>query len=265
MSSPHAPPPRIYEHDGTFDGLLTAIARALDDGPAAAQVDLAARTRPGAASLPPDLFAQVIPVDADPRAAATLLARLGRINREIVRRLLCAFLADDPTLGRSLLIYVALTLEHGRCVDGYLTQPHVRRVVAAARRVAGETHRLKGLLRFRELADGPLWAPVEPDADVILPLALHFRTRLAPERWIIHDLRRHAAFAWDGHTLERIEGDTLRRRLARLQPDTPPGHERACQELWRTFFRHVSIPERANPTLQRRNMPRRYWQHLVEK
>ena len=249
-------PPRTYQYDGTFDGLLTASARALEE--AADPADFLTDRNV------PDLFASPVVVATDPGQAATLLRRLERIEPDSIRTGLHAFLSEEADLGGPLHTYLRLTLERGGSVDGFLTHAHVRRVVMTARRVGGEAHRLKGLLRFRELRSGFLWAPVEPDANVVLLLALHFRRRLSARQWLIHDLKRQVAVVWDGRDLEWLEGEGLRRRLAEIQPDALSAAEAGYQELWRTFFRSVAIPERINPRLQRRNMPRRYWKHLIE-
>jgi probable DNA metabolism protein len=36
------------------------------------------------------------------------------------------------------------------------------------------------------------------------------------------------------------------------------------RQLWRNFFSSIAIPERKNPELQRRCLPQRYWNYLVE-
>ena len=245
-------------YDGTFEGLLTAVAHALDAGVVPTDI-----RPPGAGA--PDLFDQPVAVTTNPDRAAALSARLECLDPHIVHQVLHAFLSEEPDLGRPLFSYISLSLERGECVDGFLTNADVRRVVMTARRVGGESHRLKGLLRFRELRTGTLWAPVEPDANVVLLLALHFRRRLSAQSWGIHDMKRHVAVAWDGKDLEWLEGEGLRRRIAELRPDELSRAEQGYQDLWRTFFRSIAIPERINPELQRRNMPRRYWKHLVEK
>lgn len=248
----------IHVYDGTFEGLLTCIDRLLDAGAADA-------TLAPAGACAGDLFSLPVPVDTNPQAAARLCDRLARINAHVVRQMLYAFLSEEPDIGGALYAYVHTTLKRGECVDGYMTHPGIRRVVTTARRVGGEAHRLKGLLRFRELRSGPLWAPVEPDAHVVLLLALHFRRRLAAQSWLIHDVKRHVAVEWNGEDLDWLEGEGLRRRVADIRPDELTREEQGYQDLWRTFFRGVAIPERVNPALQRRNMPRRYWKHLVEK
>ncbi len=37
------------------------------------------------------------------------------------------------------------------------------------------------------------------------------------------------------------------------------------QRMWQVYFHAVTIPERANPRLPLRHVPRRYWPTLTEK
>ena len=249
--SPHC------QFDGTFEGLLTCTA------------GLLARHADAAIILPvsagaADLFSRPEPVPTDPAVAARLSDQLEAAAPGCLHQVLLAFLSEEADIGAALYAYVRLTLERRERVDGFLTHPHVRRVVQTARRVNGERHRLMGLLRFRELRSGVLWSPVEPDANLALLLALHFRRRLSAQSWMVHDVKRHVAVAWQGKELEWLEGGNLQRRIAEIRPDELSTDEAGYQELWRRFFRSIAIPERVNPGLQRRNMPRRYWKHLVE-
>ena len=133
----------------------------------------------------------------------------------------------------------------------------MHQALLASQRVTGEIHRLKGLLRFRALADGSLYAPVAPDANTVVCLAGHFQARLPNERWLIHDTRRGLAVWWDGHRLDTGE-------LAATAAPPVTAAEAAIQEWWRGYYAAIAIPERRNPALQRRCMPRRYWRWLIE-
>ena len=136
----------------------------------------------------------------------------------------------------------------------------MRRVEETARRVGHEIHRLKGLVRFRELMDGRLWAPIEPDADILWPLSTHFRHRLGGERWLLHDARRGYAINHEAGKLSVLDGEELAALLR-----TGLSHEEAeYSRMWQTYFHRVAIGARSNPRLQRRNMPRRYWKWLIE-
>ena len=46
----------------------------------------------------------------------------------------------------------------------HLSHPMVEKVFELSRSVGGEAHNLKGFLRFRELENGVLYAPITPKA-----------------------------------------------------------------------------------------------------
>ena len=177
-------------HDGSFDGLLCALAAALKSAD------------------PPDdivpeeahqgmLFTDELRVDTEVEAANALSDRIrGDISKRAFRYVLHAHLSERPNLGVPFYHYLIEGFRRGAGIDRWHANAHVRTVHEAARKTTHEIHRLKGLLRFMELADGTLWAPVEPDHQVIVPLALHFRKRLSEERGVIHDVRRRMAVSW---------------------------------------------------------------------
>jgi probable DNA metabolism protein len=50
-------------------------------------------------------------------------------------------------------------------------------------------------------------------------------------------------------------------------PDAPApggGELDRVQDLWKEYFKKIASPQRRNPALQARNMPKRYWKHLTE-
>ena len=51
---------------------------------------------------------------------------------------------------------------------------------------------------------------------------------------------------------------------SRLDPDLLAADEQRFQDLWRTYFRSLTIRERLNPRKQRQDMPVRFWPHLTE-
>ena len=246
----------VFLHDGSFDGLLTALSRAVDTPDSFTASD---------AGWQPSLLDQPERVRADPAVARKLLEAVrARIAPAAVRRLLYLHHAEDPGLEPAALEYLCLGVQLGRKVEGYHTHPAVQRVLEVTAAVGGEIHRLKGLLRFRRLASGWLWAPARPDHDIILPVALHFRRRLSEERWGIHDVRRGTAVTWADRRLEVVSEAELPARLAQVRPDRLADEEPEAQALWKTFFENVAIPDRRNPRVQRQNVPERYWPYLIE-
>ena len=74
----------------------------------------------------------------------------------------------------------------------------------------------------------------------------------------LHDCKRGLAVAWNQGELHQVAG--VPADITSLLHQ----EELAYQRLWRTLTRSLAVPERTNPVLQRRCMPRRYWKCLIE-
>ncbi len=239
-----------YLYDGTPEGLVSAIAGILD-----------AEKDPQLATLverQDTLFEEGLFLRTDPAAADSLFSRLRQCAPDAVHTLWYFMMSEAEELETSLLHYVALALEHGDRINGHLTHPDVKAIVSVARKAGRELHRMKGLLRFEQLRDGTYLARMEPDHNVIQPLAKHFSRRLRAQQWFIYDVRRHSAAHWDGSALQ----------FGTLEQFSRPelsDEEREVQVMWKAFFRTIAIPERRNPRLQKSNMPAKYWKYLTEK
>ena len=242
----------IYRYDGSYAGLLTVLQRLFARREAPDAIEC---REPEQAAL----FAEIFLSETDPELAARLnTAILQHLGPETAANLRDAFLSGQPGIEMALYRYLKLGWRVRRELDRHLTDPAVAAVQRAAQRTRHEAHRFKGLLRFRETEDGLLYAPFRPDADILASLAGHFAIRLGDRRWLIHDVRRDLGALYDGRrwaigalTLEKVP--------------TFSAEEDEWQELWRTFFDHIAIPERTNARLQKHFMPMKYWEFLVEK
>jgi probable DNA metabolism protein len=122
-------------------------------------------------------------------------------------------------------------------------------------------------LRFEQTADGTWFAPVSPKYDV-LPMTLnHFKSRFADQAWLIYDTERKYGYYYDKDNIEEvvIDNPSFDADTGELPPEAQSNDEREWQDLWRSYFKHIAIKERANPRLQRQFMPKRFWKHLTEK
>lgn len=250
-------------YDGSATGCLCAVAEAYKHPP---------RTAVSVVRAGPvmSLFATAgVTVPSDPDRADRFLNYITeRSSPEVVHTLLRALTAMPEGLEAPLLGYARKAVIHGACIAQAHADPDVIFIHRWARKVSLEIHRFKGLLRFQELQSGRFMALYEPDYDITLPLAFHFRRRLASQSWIILDCRRRRAATWNRTRLnaespagDLLEGELLDRCLA---GDTPSQAEALNQSLWQTFHRTVAIETRNNPGLQRQFMPMRYWKHLTE-
>ncbi len=239
-----------FLYDGTSEGLMSAIAAILEAGADPERAELVERED--------TLFEEGLFLRSDPGAAEELFTRLRKQAPDAVHTLWYFVMAETEGLETSLLRYVALALRHGDRINGYLTHADVKAVVGASKKAGRELHRMKGLLRFEEMRDGGYLARMEPDHDILRPLAYHFTRRLGAQVWFIFDARRNRAAHWDGHEL----------RFGSLEQFSRPelsDDELHVQAMWRTFFSTIAIPERKNPRLQKSNMPAKYWKYLTEK
>jgi len=249
-------------YDGSFEGLLCALDAACAD---AGITSLAA-----AHTAQPQLFgaAQEVPTSSA-RAAEFARTLRAATSRAVMRNLLYNYLSECAEYEDALLAYVRLARQRGAGVDHYHAHDAVRAVHACTRTVGQELHRLTGLTRFRQLHDGTLWAPLAPDHNVACGVAAHFRRRMPSCVWVVYDVRRGYGVRWDTRTLALVTMDEQLHAALQQNPHAAEAlysdAERAMQRLWRGYFESISIAARRNPSLQRRNMPQRYWRYLIER
>jgi probable DNA metabolism protein len=238
-----------YFHDGTPEGFLSALLAARGQAPADVRLPATGRAEP-------ELFAIPVAVTADSEKARALLDNLAsRHGPEVPRRLMYLYYSESPRAGSLALAYLDLLELWGAEADRHLTHPVMRSLMPLCQKVGREIHRLKGLLRFTEMDPPVLQAHMEPDYNILMPVAFHFRRRLGALPWLMVDVRRKRAAHWDTRQLCFVEVD--------VEPAgrTPPDE---MARLWQTFYRAVAIPDRKNEALRRQHMPERYWKYLAE-
>ncbi len=242
-----------FLYDGSWQGLLTAIYQAYCSPKEPDRI--LAEGDPQS-----ELFVENIPIvtDMDLAEKVSQSARQ-KISPLAWRQALNAFLSEETEVGTMIYRYWQYGWRIGRDLDRHLEDARVRAIHQLADKVTKESHRMKGLLRFQQVEGQPpfLYAPYSPDNNITGLVAPHFARRLANEKWIIHDLKRGLAALYNQK--EWLITDFHPEQLPQLGQS-----EVAWQNLWQTYYHHLAIKERCNPSLQRRNMPMRYWQFLTE-
>ncbi len=249
-----------YQYDGTFPGLLTAIFDAFNRKE---QPD--AILRPGAQGL---LFASVYAVETSEEKADRVWAGIKRVGGNTTcEHLYHAFLSLDEQVEMAIFRYSKHLFACNAPVMTDLAHPDVLKVHKLDRMVLREAHRVLMFLRFEQAADGTFFAPFAPQYDVIPLVTGHFKARFADQPWIIYDTKRGYGFYFNTQTIEQItiENPTFGSATGKLRQGTEHPDEDKWQELWRSYFKHISIAERKNLTLQRNFMPKRFWKYLTEK
>ena len=240
-----------YIYDGSFEGLLTAIYDAFYSDHHPDQIVPDNRTQQG-------LFSQTTRITTDEEKAGKVYRAIDeKISNYTLKSVYYAYLSEIEQIEMVIYRYLRMGFKYGDKVNKRLSNDIVRKMDRVRRKVSFESHRLKGLLRFRSLKNGIFYAPVEPDYNVISLMAPHFAARLADQEWIIHDLKREQAIFYNLEEWVLTDFDQEQVDYASEEED--------YQELWKEFFKSIAIKNKKNPKLQRQYMPERYWKHLIEK
>lgn len=158
-------------------------------------------------------------------------------------------------------ILLALANGDGQKVLLSLGEPCVYRIFELCRATNREACHHLEFLRFSELENGVLFATIHPKDNVLPYLAEHFTDRLPMEHFMIYDETHHlvaihkAAKKYMLVDAEDLDLDKIKRYSS---------DELEYRKLWLTFFDHIAIESRKNPSLQMQLMPKRYWADTPE-
>lgn len=245
--------PGCYCYDGTLAGLLTLYARLLPERFAVERIS----------ATPPDqqsLFSSEICIATDQAVAEAFWQRLTkRLSGNSLRLLRHCLLADHPQQELLIYHYLLLEAEQGRKVDGMLAHPAVAPVWKLSQQVGREAHRYLGFVRFQQLQGGLYYAAIAPDHRILLLIGAHFAERFSDQQWVIHDQRHNEGILYDA---EKKEWLLLPMELHE-QPEITP-QETQFQQLWRSYFTTLAIPERRNLKLQQGKVPLKVRGYLTE-
>lgn len=234
-------------YDGSFDGLLTAI---FEYYPKLERITI--KTNDNQLGFLDDTFIKTDYLKSD------------RVKNGVIENFGYSIMRDFETIFKSKFNNKENII--ARCVKGlyknglnYLNsaeEPAIeyRRII---KNYWSENHDYKGLLRFRSIQEGFLYAEFEPENDILESLVPHFKRRMPNEKFLIFDKsRKKAAITILGQT-EYVE-------VIELTPEDSP-EEEIFKEAWRKFYDAVSIKERENNKLMISNMPKKYWKYLPER
>lgn len=199
----------------------------------------------------------IIDVIADEDKAARVKAKISALDRGAAEDITLLLKSDNALKESVAFNYIKLIIERGGAVRGMLAHPTVIEMTDIRRRVYGEAHRLKGLLRFMENSDGVMYAPYSPDNDITEILAVHFAARFNAQPFVIHDIKRRIAALYDGNEIVMTRADDAEIYLSE--------YENYFQNLWKQYYNSVNIESRPHEKQMKGYMPVRYWKFLPEK
>lgn len=256
ISAPFASSNCAYVHDGSLEGLLTAVFLAFERHEFPDDV-VAERI------YQPRLGQECITVSTDIEKA--LRVRRGIENyagSAAFHAVIAASLCDDYDAGAAVLhfvAYVVYSFKKTRYKNalGDLANPAVRRIVELKTRALNEAEKIRQFLRFSHLENGIWFARINPMVSVIPLVIGHFASRFNDQAFVIYDENHLLSGMYDGNSWQLVSG-------AVTEVGNPCYQDAFFEEAWRSFYDALCVDARYNPELRQSFMPQRFWKNLPE-
>ena len=236
-----------YRYDGTFAGFLTCVYESYVN-----------HEPPAAFLLSGDSLTlwEEREVDADEGKAKRVYARLKRVSPAFQKLIARGFLTCLPNRELDLYTLIRRGLAEGDRVRKDLSDPVMARVNLALTKMWTEWDHLKGFVRFSEL-DGVLVGEIEPKNRVLPLLAPHFADRFSGEQFILYDRTHREAIFYVNYNWAILP-------MEEFSMGGAGEEEKAFRDLWRRYFKTISIEGRFNPKCQTTHLPKRYRHEMTE-
>ncbi|MEJ8803072.1 TIGR03915 family putative DNA repair protein [Pontibacter sp. H249] len=247
----------LYTYDGTFEGLLTVVFEAYERKawPTAIEQEHLAQ---------PIMFGQTVTVTTDENKLSRVWKGLQKkLSVGALKALYHTYLWEQPGFEMLIFSYIKLAFDSKQSIEDNYAASCVLQVQQAAKQMFREKHRMEAFVRFQKTADELYYATISPDFNVLPLIIQHFEKRYADQRWAIYDTKRKYGAYYDLQNVSLINLEEAPR-----QKDVTAvfaEEEDKYKQLWQVYFDHVNIPERKNPKLHLRHVPKRYWKYLSEK
>lgn len=250
----------IYHYDKSFEGLLTAIFDAF-----------ARKNFPDQLLMidqPDPLFTEIshtVVTDSE-KTTRVWKALEKKVEKNTLNMISYAWLSELPGADETIFRYIRKTFENQHSIETNFADDDVLELRQIARKVSTEKHRMIEFVRFQKTADDTYFAPIDPDHNVIPLIVNHFRNRYADQEWIIYDTRRNYGIHFDKQKMKEVTfDDTSLFKDGKISAHLLADNEHLFQQMWKRYFKAITIRERINPKLHRQHLPRRYWKYLTEK
>lgn len=176
------------------------------------------------------------------------------------------WLSETEGCDMLLFRYIRKTFDSKQSIETNYADEDVLAMQKTALKVNKERHRLIELVRFQKAADDIFFAPVAPDHNCLPLILSHFKDRFHDQKWVIYDTKRNYGFYYDLKEITEIVLDnTDSFPDGKLDESRMAEDEKLFQDLWKGYFKAMTIKERINPKLHRQHLPQRYWKYLTEK
>ncbi len=250
---------KIFTCRDRFEDMMTCIYDAWEIALTVGHNNIRVRREP---VYQQSMFDEYIHVDADADKVQKVVRSIkNSISYEAYIFVYYATLSEDDEALQAIYDFLRVGFSVGKGVCNMYANPHVMRMIEIKRRVGNEGHYFREFARFTSLNNKVYVCHLEPKNNVITIVANHFEDRMPSEHWMIIDDNRHIAVVHpkDGESYLRYLNDNEFRILCRAEE-----YEDGYTDMWRGFFKAISIKERESRERQRNMIPIWMRKHAVE-
>ena len=251
----------VFVYDKTFEGLMSAVFESFD---IKLVPDLLVDTQQQHSYL----FTTVHVITTDEqRADRVWLGLKKKLSYKYCQMLYHVFLSELPEVDMLVFRYMRKVFESNHNIEREVGDPVVIDVMKIGQKVSREAQRLSMFVRFQKTADDIYFAAYDPQFNVLPLMITHFKNRFSDQQWLIYDTRRKFGFFYNLKTVQEIKLDDEQFSVTtgKVNQDALAADEQQFQELWKLYFKSMTIKERINPKLHAQLLPRRFWKYLTEK
>lgn len=238
----------IFAYDGSFDGFLSAVFDAFVLKTLPADIVVFSDMEPSLLKI------HYVATDREhaKRVSIGITKKLGGTGYNMVEK---AFLFDSEDKESAIMRFIWRGFHGGNIKGTSIGDEDVSRVFKMSTAVNYEAERLRQFTRFSD-SNGALVAVIHPKHFILPLIKTYFCNRIKNEHFMIFDAEHGAALIHSPGKTAIIPVESLE-----LPSDT---EDKFYCELWKSYYRHIAIESRYNPTCRRAHMPKRFWQYLPE-
>ena len=243
---------KVFIYDGSFDGLLTAVFYAYgykDE----CRIERECNHEMNFMNIEVNVKTE------EDKAERVIKSIRHKLNNDVFNNVYAAYLSDFRDADTLILKYLNLCYRHGPSINLAKNNDIIIKIDKYVKKVYREAHNFEGFIRFKQVAPMSFYSSIEPDHNILPLLIDFFAKRFSDQNFIIHDLKRDKAIAYNMDTA--IITNLDREYSKRFEHSDCDGE---FESLWKTFYKATDIKERENLRLQRQLMPKRYWKHITE-
>jgi len=247
-------------YDGSFEGFLSAVFLVFER-------KLTATNIVSIQQFEPQLFGVEEKVISETNKADRVWKGLKqKLPQRNIYQLYSAYLSEQKNIENRLLDYIKTLFNSEISIATDYSNPSVLKIAQVAKMVGREKHRMEAFVRFKLTKDGIYFSNISPDFNVLPLISKHFEKRYADQKWIIYDLHRKYGLYYDLNSVSEINLELSEDFDSSISDSNYfTNEELDFENLWKDYFKSVTITSRKNKALHERHVPKRYWKYLSEK